>query len=34
MGGALIWGGTLISVRAVAQKIVAGTVFYQCQAID
>jgi hypothetical protein len=34
LGGALIWGGTLVAVRAVAQKIVAGTVFYQCQAID
>lgn len=34
LGGALIWGGTLIAVRAVAQKLVANTAFYQCQAID
>jgi hypothetical protein len=34
LGGALIWGGTLTEARARVQKILAGTVYYQCQAID
>lgn len=33
-GGALVWGGTLLAVKARAQKIVGGTVFYQCSAVD
>lgn len=34
LGGALLWGGTIMRVRAVAQKLVSDTVFWHCQAID
>lgn len=34
LGGALIWGGTLTDVRANAQKLTSGAVFWNCQAID
>lgn len=34
LGGELIWGGTLTEVRAQAQKVQSGAVYYTCQAID
>lgn len=34
LGGGLVWGGTIMSTRAVAQKLNSGAVFWDCQAID
>ena len=34
LGGELIFGGTLTEVKASAQKLVSGAVFWDCQAID
>lgn len=34
MGGELVWGGTILSSRAVMQKFNSGAVYWNCQAID